>query len=70
MAMVNSAKASAHAAAAETFATVVRLNIVIVPSQKGVKVVPTDRFISAGLRVAKQTIANFVEKASRHTSWP
>jgi hypothetical protein len=63
--MVNNAMASAHAAVTKAFATVVRLNIVIVPSQKGVEVVPTDRFIPAGLRVAKQTIANFIEKTSR-----
>jgi hypothetical protein len=34
--VINNAMASVHAAVAKTFATVVRLNIVIVPSQKGV----------------------------------
>jgi hypothetical protein len=36
MPMVNNAMASVHAAVTKAFATVVRLNIVIVPSQNGV----------------------------------
>ena len=36
MPMVNNAMANVHAAVTKAFATVVRLNIVIVPSQKGV----------------------------------
>jgi hypothetical protein len=65
MPMMNNAMASVHAAVTKAFATVVRLTIVVVPTQKGVEVLPTDRFIPAGLRVAKNTIANFIEKANR-----
>jgi len=52
------------AAITKAFATVVRLNIVIAPSQGSAGLSPR-RMSPTGLSAAKQTIATFIEKASR-----